>query len=234
METLRNIKVIQGLPYNVPEIIDITDTLPSKTPDMEPRKAIADVTYISVHHSAVEGGTIQGYADYHVKTLGWFHIGYHIVVKGGQMYQTNDLLTKSYHTSGNNHYTVGISVSGDLSKRSLTPDEKNNLYTGILTLMSIFNIPAEHVLGHREFHDNNTSCPGLLDMNQLRNDIKNLQMSLQKQDTWAVKMKSVADIVNEINYLTDIMKKGESDGNAAWAANAFFEVADMMRSKYLL
>jgi hypothetical protein len=176
--SLRNIQVIPELPYNVKPIIDITDTLPSRTPDTEPYRSPEQITHISVHHSAVEGATIQSYANYHVNTLGWNHIGYHTVVKGDQIYQTNDLLTFSYHTSSNNAYTVAVSVSGDLSKRGLTDDERNCLYATILTYMGIFNIPVQNVLGHREYPANNTSCP-CLDMNKLRSDIAQLQLQMK-------------------------------------------------------
>ncbi|OCT12650.1 hypothetical protein A8709_33100 [Paenibacillus pectinilyticus] len=230
---IRNIKVIPNLPFDVLPIQDITDTLPSRLPDPETPRTPEQITHIAVHHSAVEGGTIQGYADYHVNSLKWAHIGYHCVVKGNQIYQTNDLLTFSYHTSSNNAYTVSVSVSGDLSKRSLTDDERNCLYATILTYMDLFKIPVENVWGHNEYPQNNTACP-CIDMNQLRQEIKTIQMKMQQQVTWAAKMKNVSDIVNQINYLTGLMKAGEKDGNAVWAANAFSDVADMMRSKHLL
>jgi len=230
---IRNIKVLPTLPFSVLSIQDITDTLTSRSPDPETPRTPEQITHIAVHHSAVEGGTIKGYADYHVNTLKWAHIGYHAVIKGNQIYQTNDLLTFSYHTSSNNHYTVSVSVSGDLSKRPLTDDERNCLYATILTYMDIFNIPVENVLGHNEYPSNNTACP-CISMDQVRKDIKTIQMKMLQQNTWSAKMKNVADIVNQINYLTDLMKKGENDGNAVWAANAFGDVADIMRSKHLL
>jgi hypothetical protein len=176
--SLRNVQAIPELPYKVKPIIDITDTLPSRKNDPEPYRTPQQITHISVHHSAVERGTIQGYADYHVNELKWYHVGYHMVIKGDQIYQTNDLLTFSYHTSSNNDYTVGVSVSGDLSKRGLTDDERNCLYAAIVTLMKQFNIPVQNVLGHREFPANNTSCP-CLDMNRLRADIAQLQLQMK-------------------------------------------------------
>ncbi len=230
---MRNIGLLPNLPFSVLPIQDITDTLASRLPDPETPRTPDQITHIAIHHSAVEGGTIKGYADYHVNTLKWAHIGYHTVIKGNQIYQTNDMLTFSYHTSSNNHYTVSVSVSGDLSKRPLTDDERNCLYATVLTYMDLFNIPVENVLGHNEYPSNNTACP-CIDMNQLRQDVKTIQMKMKQQVTWAAKMKNVADIVNQINYLTDRMKLGEKDGDAIWAANAFNEVADMMRSKHLL
>lgn len=231
--SLRNIQLITGLPFEVNPIQDITDTLPNRSPDQEPYRTKEQITHISIHHSAVEGGTIQGYANYHVNTLKWSHIGYHTVIKGNQIFQTNDLLTFSYHTSSNNHYTVSVSVSGDLSKRRLTNDERDCLYATVLTYMDVFNIPVENVLGHNEYPGNNTACP-CIDMNQLRQDVKTIQMKMQQINTWESKMKNVDAILNQISYLTDLMKAGEKDGNAVWAVNAFMDVADMMRSKHLL
>lgn len=230
---LRNIQVITDLPFNVKPIQDITDTLPSRLPDPEPYRTKDQITHISVHHSAVEGGTIQGYANTHVNTNGWAHIGYHTVIKGDQIYQTNDLLTFAYHTSSNNAYTVSVSISGDLSKRALTTDERNCLYAVILTYMDIFGIPAENVWGHNQFPGNNTACPSI-DMSQVRSDVKNIQMKMQKAASWEEKMKEVASIINQINYLTNLMKLGEKDGNAIWALNSFQDVARMMREKHLL
>jgi hypothetical protein len=177
--SLRNQQVIADLPFKVKPIIDITDNLMRNDKgDWEPDRTPAEITHISIHHSAVEGASIDSYARYHVGTLGWRSIGYHLVVKGDQLYQTNDLLSFTYHTSSNNGYSVSVSVSGDLSKRGMTDDERNCLYAAILTLMSLFNIPVENVLGHREYPGNNTSCP-CLDMNKLRDDISKLQLQMK-------------------------------------------------------
>jgi hypothetical protein len=176
--SIRNLQVIQDLPFNIKPYQDITDTLPTRLPDTEPVRTPEQITHISVHHSAVEGGTIQGYADYHVNTLKWHHIGYHLVIKGDQTFQVNDLMTFSYHTSSNNSYTIGISVSGDLSKRPLSEVERNNLYGAILTIMDLFKIPVANVMGHNEYPENNTSCP-CIDMNNLRSDIAKLQTQMK-------------------------------------------------------
>lgn len=230
---MRNIALLPTLPFSVLPIQDITDTLASRSPDPETPRTPEQITHIAIHHSGVEGGTITGYANYHVNTLKWAHIGYHTVIKGNQIYQTNDLLTFSYHTSSNNHYTVSISVSGDLSKRPITEDERNCLYATVLTYMDLFNIPVENVLGHNEYPGNRTACP-CIDMALVRQDIKTIQMKMKQQESWTTKMKTVEGIINQINYLTGLMKLGENDGDAKWALNAFNDVADMMRSKHLL
>lgn len=231
--SMRQVQLMTGLPFKVNPYQDITDTLPSRTPDPEKTRTPEQITHISVHHSGVEGGTIKGYADYHVNTQGWAHIGYHLVIKGDQTYQTNDLLTFSYHTSSNNHYTIGISVSADLSKRPMSEVERNNLYAAILTVMGLFNIPVENVLGHNEFPANKTSCP-CIDMNNLRSDIKTIQMKIEQSNSWDSKLVKVNEIAKQFNFMNSLIKAGESDGNAQWAMNQQLVLYDTMKKQGLL
>lgn len=204
MEVLRNIQAM-ALPYNVNPFIDITDTLPSRHPDPEPRRTREQITHISVHHSAVEGATIESYANYHVNTLKWAHIGYHMVVKGDQVFQTNDLSTFSYHTSSNNSYTVSVSVSGDLSKRPMSEVERLNLYAVILTYMELFNIPVENVWGHNQFPANNTSCP-CINMDQVRDDIAKIKLQLKAAADPNQMMSLAYKGTNQHNYLYEQYK----------------------------
>lgn len=177
--SLRNITVVEGLPFKVNPFQDITDTLPSRSPDPEPVRTIEEITHASVHHSAVEGATIQSYANYHVNTLGWAHIGYHNVIKLDTLFQTNDWLTKCYHTSSHNGNTISFSISGDLSKRPITDTERLLLYAGLLTALKVFpNLKVENIWGHNEFPDNKTACP-CIDMQQVRADIAKYKLMMQ-------------------------------------------------------
>lgn len=232
--SLRNIQVIRDLPFSVKPFVDITDTLPSRTPDPEPMRTLEQITHASLHHSAVEGGTIQGYADYHVNKLGWAHIGYHNVIKLDTLYQTNNWLTKSYHTSSHNGYTISFSISGDLSKRALTDIERKLLYAGLLTALSVFpKLRIENIRGHNEYPDNATSCP-CIDMNQVRADVKNLQMLMDQQNTWEAKIAKVSDMINQFNYMNKLLTPGPSDGNAQWAMNQQLDLYDLMKQQGLL
>lgn len=233
MDTLRNIQPIPNLPFSIKPWIDITDQLPSRNNDPEPRRTLKQITHISVHHSGVEGGTPQGYADYHVNTKKWYHIGYHTVISASQTYQTNDFFTFSYHTSGQNDYTVSVSVSGDFTKRDLTEVERKNLYAAILTFMSIFNIGIENVLGHDEFPNQSTECPGF-DMNIVRDDVRGLWNVIQSADTWDRKNTKVNELANQYKYMFDFIQVGESDGNAKWAMEKLLGVRDTLIEKGLL
>jgi hypothetical protein len=224
--SLRNLQVIQELPFKVKPIIDITDNLMRNDKgDWEPDRTPAEITHISIHHSAVEGATIDSYARYHVGTLKWRSIGYHLVIKGDQLYQTNDLLAFTYHTSSNNGYTVSVSVSGDLSKRGLTDDERNCLYAAILTLMGTFNIPVANVLGHREYPSNNTSCP-CLDMNKLRDDIAKLQLQMKAVTDPAQVKVNVYKATEQHRYLYN---QYVSDPNSKWLEPYLLKMHEFMK-----
>ncbi len=227
---MRNVQAITGLPFEVKPFIDITDQLPSR-PDPETPRLPEQITHIAVHHSAVEGATIESYANYHVKQLGWAHIGYHFVIKGDQAYQTNDLLTFSYHTASNNDYTVSVSISGDLSKRPMSEVERNALYAVILTYMDLFQIPAENVWGHNEYPKNATSCP-CIDMNKVRDDIRTIQMRLQRAQTKQARLERAFAVANQSAYMYSLAQNDNGDGE--WARNWLDEVYSVMKSKNLL
>lgn len=231
---MRNVKCKEGLPFAIKPWIDITDTLISKSPDPEPVRTLEQITHLSIHHSAVEGATIESYANYHVKTNGWYHIGYHNVIKLDQLYQTNDWFTKSYHTSSNNGYTLSCSVSGDLSKRPLSEVERINLYAWALTCLDIFpNLKVENILGHNEYPDNKTACP-CIDMSKVREDITKLQISLNVSETWEARKLKLGNINNQINYMDGLILKGEGNGDASWALHWKEQVYEIMKSQKLL
>lgn len=197
---MRNIKVM-ALPFKVNEFQDITDKLMrNDLGKWEPDRTPEQITHLSIHHSAVEGATIESYARYHVGTNKWRSIGYHLVIKGDQVFQVNNLLAFSYHTSSNNGYTIGISISADLSKRPLSEIERLNLYAAILTVMDLFKIPVENVLGHNQYPDNKTSCP-CINMNKVRDDISKLILSIKVAESPEQILSNLFKNVNQHIYL---------------------------------
>lgn len=239
MSQYRNIQLTTGLPFNVKPIIDITDQLPSRSPDPETPRTPDQITFISVHHSGVEGGSPRSYADYHVNTRKWYHIGYHAVVEGDQIYQTNDLMTFSYHTSGNNHYTVSVSVSGDFTKRALTDVERNCLYGTIITYMEMFNVPVENVLGHHEYPGNETTdCPGF-SMEQVRSDIRAISNQMKYAKSPQSAQTTAFKIANQILWLYNLAQGKNADGtpatpgNMAWATQMLLKMEPFMNDNKL-
>ncbi|OQA38711.1 MAG: N-acetylmuramoyl-L-alanine amidase [Chloroflexi bacterium ADurb.Bin325] len=145
-----------------PEINDIVDKLPRHATlkyDTRPRSKI---THIAIHHSAAPANvTAERIAAYHVAN-DWPGMGYHFYVQpDGVINQTNRLETVSYHVYNNNAYSVGISVAGNFMN-GVIPTQKQIEQVGHLVawLMQELNIPLANVMGHKEFPQNATACPG--------------------------------------------------------------------------
>jgi len=143
-----------------------------------PSRPLSGVTDITVHHTG--GGpseTIEGIARYHASkrtsrgTL-WKGIAYHFAIKGGKIYQTNDLTALSYHNGFNNSRAIGIAVLGNYDLRGPSDADLNALKWLIQTLKLNKELTAlNRLVGHREYK-NGTVCPGrFFPLDQLRQDV---------------------------------------------------------------
>lgn len=145
-----------------PVIHNVVDQLLKHPTKKYPTRKLKAITHICIHHSAVAGTVpVEHIAQYHVESQGWPGIGYHFYVKpDGKIYQTQRLETVSWHVSHNNDYSVGICVSGDFTYAP--PPQVQIDAAAHLTawLMQELAIQERNILGHKEFPDNDTSCPG--------------------------------------------------------------------------
>lgn len=142
-----------------------------------PERDISDITHIDVHHSAsltedYKGyKTIKQFALYHINGHGWPGIGYHYVVGPDKVvYKTGYAKEKRWSVGGHNSYTISVMAVGDFTKEEISEDQYKILLNLIRKVMTAYNIPRENVLGHNEFPDQNTACPGI-DMDKLRSDL---------------------------------------------------------------
>lgn len=203
---MRNITAITDLPFNIPPIEDITDSLPKHSTKVYPMRNIEDIDTITVHHMASDAPLINQ-AAYHVNGRGWAAIGYTLVIYEGRLYQCNDLLAQTNHSAGHNHHSVSISIHGDLSKRPMTSQERELLYAGILTLK--YYLPhIKYIAGHNE--QGKTSCP-CTSMNQIREDIASLEEQIQFKASDSNQNKEIYESVIRLNDLYDkwINKEGK-------------------------
>jgi len=76
-----------------PPITDLTDSLPHHPSRHFPTRALSDIRYVVIHHSATPPNiSLKRIAETHVKGRGWAGIGYHFVIKAsGEICQTNPL-----------------------------------------------------------------------------------------------------------------------------------------------
>lgn len=244
--TTRGMTLASKLPFKLNPIIDITDSLPKNSrggwlemptmrkdgnPATGPRD-YRDITHISLHHTAVEGGTPEGHARFHIGKKskstpdGYGGIAYHIYVKGGQIYQVNDLLALTWHTQSHNYHTIGICVEGDFTQRELTDTERQALYGAIVTVMQLFNIPVENVKGHDEYWP--TACPGY-SMVRIREDLRVLIDTMSRSDSWDVQLTKASQVINEINYWRkEIGDRGKDDPYAQRCMDNFMMLWEEM------
>ena len=145
-----------------PNIVDIVEQLPKHPEKTYPTRELEEITHIAIHHSAAPANVPpEQVARYHVERKGWPGIGYHFyIMPDGTIYQTNYLTTMSNHVFMNNRYSVGICLAGNFSENLPTPAQLNSAATLTAWLMEQLNIPIENVWGHKEYPEQNTSCPG--------------------------------------------------------------------------
>jgi len=145
---------------------NIIDILPKSNRKHYGKRKLSQIKYLVVHHSAIDGYGPFDYAKWHLKR-GWPGIGYHFVISAdGKVSQTNELDTISYHVKNHNTASIGISLSGNLSKHQATKAQMDALVKLIKRLKKQLG-PNVMVKGHRELQA--TECPGkLMDMDKIR------------------------------------------------------------------
>lgn len=147
-------------------IHDIVDDLP-KHPTLSYAERTGgedDISVITVHHtvSGSDYDDIFNIAYYHINTNGWPGIAYHYcITSNGDIYQTNKLVTKSYHSAGNNHYSIGVALLGDFTDEHPSQEQETALSQLIDWLFyERLSQNSNYVFGHREMPAANTQCPG--------------------------------------------------------------------------
>jgi len=144
-----------------PAIQDITDQLPKHPTARYDTRTLNSISHLAIHHSAAPANVAPAsIAAYHV-SQGWPGIGYHFLVEAdGTIYQVNRLETIAYNVYNNNRYLVGICTAGNFNDVIPTPLQIERLGDLVAWLMQELKIPIEMVLGHKEYPENATACPG--------------------------------------------------------------------------
>ena len=135
-------------------------------------------TKIIVHHSLTSDSSTVSWGairKYHVETLGWRDVGYHVGVeltKSGDNLYYETFLGRDWddtgaHTKGQNESSLGICFVGNWDIQEPPGDMLIVGARVIRMWLRLFGIKPSEVYGHRDFA--NKSCPGLLfSMNKLR------------------------------------------------------------------
>ena len=248
---MRGLQLCANLPYSVQPIEDIVDKLPKKAAwetlkrkwtvkgvwdgktYLEGFRNPEDITTIVIHHSGSPEGTLTSHANAHARRWG-AGIAYHVAVDKGRIYQTNDLLTMSYHTGNNNTYTVGIVCNRDLTKADLTDEERKLLYAAILSVKSAIPTITD-IIGHNEAPTCHTACPAT-DMNRIREDIATLEHDIARSQSPQKREEIAYRIANETLFLYNMAKYGKdafgkevTEQQKTWAQNRLLQLEPEMR-----
>jgi hypothetical protein len=147
-----------------PRFEDLVDALPRHRSATYPRRPLADIRCIVVHHTAARRSvTWQAVARYHV-SLGWpgvaYHVGLRLDAGGVTVALLNQPETRSYHahSEGNSH-GLAVVVAGDFSTGDPTAEELDALRRVVRVVRRALGraLPA---LGHCAVPGNDTDCPG--------------------------------------------------------------------------
>lgn len=204
---------ITGIPGAV-KFKDIRSKLAKHSSAKYSTRALNKITHIAVHHAASsKTATPYDFASQHVKK-GWPGIGYHLVIEqDGTVNWCQNLETISYNVGDNNSYIVGVNMVGNFDNYAPTQAQMTSLYAVLRYLMSLLNVPASKVLGHKEFPGQSTACPG-----------KNVSMDAIRQELggsggssgggYGVPPSSSYSGPNSTNFQSDI--KGKLAGTDQW------------------
>jgi hypothetical protein len=139
---------------------DLRATLPHGAPPYA-KRSLSAIHQTLLHHTATALTTTwESIANYHVNSLGWPGVGYHIGVHvDGRVSLLNDLETISYHAGVANGNSVSICVVGNYEKDAVSAA----LWRRIQEVKAVVDEHLGRVLpfiGHRDAPGNATVCPG--------------------------------------------------------------------------
>ncbi|MBX3127407.1 MAG: N-acetylmuramoyl-L-alanine amidase [Polyangiaceae bacterium] len=127
--------------------------------------------YLTIHHTVTPNNDttppaqrIKGIQNYHMNSNGWCDIGYHFLIsQDGDRWQGWKTEERSgIHTASHNLHNVGISFLGSYHIAAPPQAQVDGAAPLVKWMSDTYSIPLNRtrVLGHGEWPDNSTSCPG--------------------------------------------------------------------------
>lgn len=245
--SLRNLSLLTTTGFKLEPIKDITDDLPRNKEytwkQLCGERVPEQITTIVVHHTGTRksaGATAAIHAKNHIEGT-YIHakgepgLPYHIYIKEGQIYQTNDLLDFVYGVSNNNGYTIHICTEGNFLYDAFTETDRMALYAAILAVKAV--LPITDIKGHNELQAK--ACPAL-DMKRVRADIKGIELQIEYEKTDAAAKALAYTVGNRILYLCNMVQgkmpdgSAATEGNIAWAKYLLLDFQPYLKEKGIL
>ena len=141
------------------------------------------ISKIYVHHSALpRDKSLSEIRELHL-ARGFEDVGYHFIIDGkGEILQGRPIEETGAHVKRDNVESIGICVCGNFEKEQPLPSQIEALKKLISSLYKRFG--ELEILGHQDYSESNTLCPGrylyqLLP--ELRSKIKVSQNSAERR-----------------------------------------------------
>jgi len=121
--------------------------------------------YVTFHHSATSGQSLNEIATYHVEKKGWPGVAYHFAINWeGEVFQLQKLEEITYHSKGHNTESIGIVFVGNFQEKQLPDKAVESAECLLAALNESLNIIG--VRPHRQVRA--TLCPGDFADNKLK------------------------------------------------------------------
>jgi len=135
---------------------------------------------IVIHHSLTkDGGTLswQAIRRYHVETLGWTDIGYHVGIElVNDRYEAllgRPLDQIGAHVRSHNRDQIGVCLVGNFDLAPAPDGQWTLAVKTVAALLRVLDLPTDSVRGHRDFSAK--TCPGsCFDLMRFRADLSAL------------------------------------------------------------
>lgn len=156
------------------EIIDLTGKLATHPRKFYARRPLDLIRYIAIHHAASsEDATPEQIARFHVYARGWPGIAYHyLVAPDGRIYKCWPATMRTYCVRGHNTHCLCVCLLGNREAQPAPEVQMRAAVELVRQLADAYRVPPERILGHREFPDAATACPGRhIDMSSFREHV---------------------------------------------------------------
>lgn len=194
------------------------------------RRALTAIRTIAVHHSAgPKTQTAKAIYDFHIgPQRGWGGIGYHIMIRQGQVDLVGDPETARACVKDLNPSVLCICLTGDYTREPLAEGDAEALAMTVGALQAWAQEQLGHrlaVKGHGELPGQQTACPGT--------NLLPLVRDLDKRGTAAPKPRpagpNMAKVVWAMEQATRILEREGLRAEAAYVAATYTAAAIKLR-----
>lgn len=237
--------------YSSIEVVDMRSTLPVNPKggweDIKPPRNLDKLTRVILHHDGMSKASVKNQSDETLmKNIATGHINskknrangdggfpYHLFIRSGKVYITNNMAAFVYGVASNNDYTIHICVAGDYKNHDvLTEADRRALHVAILIAKGSMT-HYKDMKGHSDLTA--TSCPGY-SVKLIENEIIQLESEIAQLTQPETQAELAYKIANEITYRYNMFAHGKThtgetanDGQRSWALQQVLKLEPELR-----